>query len=184
MNSGIVASRYAKAFLKYVQEEGDGKTVYSQSCVLVHVMNEIPQFKEYIKSTLDIPLDRKLTLLSDALGAPLDKSIADFLKMVSSHRRDEYFPRMLLSFIEQYRVANNIKVGSLVTAVGDDGLKDRLESLFHDRTGAEIHLEEKVSPEIIGGFVFELDGWRLDASVANHLDRLRRPLVEKKNRIV
>ena len=68
MNSGIVASRYAKAFLKYVQEEGDGKTVYSQSCVLVHVMNEIPQFKEYIKSTLDIPLDRKLTLLSDALG--------------------------------------------------------------------------------------------------------------------
>ena len=177
MNSGIVASRYAKAFLKYVQEEGDGKTVYSQSCVLVHVMNEIPQFKEYIKS-------RKLTLLSDALGAPLDKSIADFLKMVSSHRRDEYFPRMLLSFIEQYRVANNIKVGSLVTAVGDDGLKDRLESLFHDRTGAEIHLEEKVSPEIIGGFVFELDGWRLDASVANHLDRLRRPLVEKKNRIV
>ena len=71
-----------------------------------------------------------------------------------------------------------------MTAVRNDLLRGRLEDMFHDRTGAEVHLEEKVDPDLVGGFVFELDGYRLDASVANHLERLRRQLIEKNNRIV
>ena len=184
MNAGIIASRYAKAFLEYVREEGSGDKVYPQTVGLVRAMNEVPQLKDYITDTLDISLNQKLSLLSAALQRPLDPSISRFLKLVTDQRRLEYFPRMLLSFIEQYRAANNIKVGSLVTAVPNDGLRDRLEVLFHDRTGAEIHLHEKVNPDIVGGFIFELDGYRLDASVESHLARLRRQLIEKNNRIV
>jgi F-type H+-transporting ATPase subunit delta len=49
---------------------------------------------------------------------------------------------------------------------------------------ADVHLEEKVDDSLIGGFVFELDGLRLDASVERQLERLRSQLVEKNNRIV
>ena len=35
MNAGIVASRFARALLKFVQETGIGDKVYSQACVLV-----------------------------------------------------------------------------------------------------------------------------------------------------
>lgn len=184
MNSGIIASRYAKAFLKFVQESGSGNIAYSQACDLVHIMGEIPQLKEYLTDAVDVSADKKIALISAALDAPVDASISRFLTMVTEHRRLEYFPRMLMSFIEQYRISNNIKVGTLVTAVKNEGLCARLEELFHERTGAQVILEEKVSPEIIGGFVFELDGNRLDASVENHLDRIRRQLVEKNNRIV
>ena len=184
MNAGIIASRYAKAFLKYVQEEGTGKTAYSQACILVSVMNEVPQMKSYIESPSDISVDRKIELLSAALEAVLDSSLARLLQMVTDHRRVEYFPRILLSFIEQYRQENNIKVGRLVTASPQDGLCERLEQIFHDKTGAEVHLQEKISPDLIGGFVFELEGLRLDASVESHLARIRRQLVEKNNRIV
>lgn len=184
MNAGIIAARYAKAFLEYIREEGSGDKVYPQTVELVRAMNEVPQLKDYITDTLDISLNQKLSLLSAALQRPLDPSISRFLKLVTDQRRLEYFPRMLLSFIEQYRAANNIKVGSIVTAVPNDGLRDRLEVLFHDRTGAEIHLQEKVNPDIVGGFIFELDGYRLDASVESHLARLRRQLIEKNNRIV
>ncbi len=184
MNAGIIASRYAKAFLKYVQEGGAGKRVYSQACAIVFCMDELPQMKEYIKDALDVSLDRKVALMSSAIDQPLDAAITRFLKMVTEHRRLEYFPRMLLSFIEQYRIAENIMVGSLVTASENKGLCERLEDVFHDRTGAEIHLDEKVDLDLIGGFVFELDGYRLDASVRNHLDRIRRQLVEKNDRIV
>ena len=184
MNAGIIAARYAKAFLEYIREERSGDKVYPQTVELVCAMNEVPQLKDYITDTLDISLNQKLSLLSAALQRPLDPSISRFLKLVTDQRRLEYFPRMLLSFVEQYRAANNIKVGSLVTAVPNDGLRDRLEVLFHDRTGAEIHLHEKVNPDIVGGFIFELDGYRLDASVESHLARLRRQLIEKNNRIV
>lgn len=184
MNAGIIASRYAKAFLKFVQEDGSGENAYSQACTLVHVMNELPQFREYVKDASDITLDMKVSLLTSAVGTSLDASLARFLKMVTDHRRIEYFPRMLLSFIEQYRNQNNIKVGRLVMPAQDEGFRDRLEYLFQEKTGTEVHLEETLEPELIGGFVFELDGYRLDASVRNHLDRIRRQLVEKNNRIV
>ena len=184
MNAGIISSRYAKALLEYVRENGSGSEVYAQACTLVRVMNALPQMKEYIVNTADISADRKLSLMSAALSVPVAPAIVRFLQMVTAHRRVEYFPRMLLSFIEQYRRAHDIKVGSLVTAVHAEGLGERLEALFHDRTGAEVHLEERVSPDIIGGFVFELDGYRLDASVESHLERLRRQLIEKNNRIV
>ena len=184
MNAGIIASRYAKAFLKFVQGKGTGEKVYSQVCTLVRLLNELPQLKAYIENPSDISVDRKTGLLSAGLEAPLDASIVRFLKMVTVHRRIEYFPRMLLSFIEQYRKENNIKVGQIVAATPNEGLSERLENIFHDMTGAEVHLDEKVAPELIGGFVFELDGYRLDASVRSHLDRIRRQLVEKNNRIV
>ena len=43
---------------------------------------------------------------------------------------------------------------------------------------------EKIDPEILGGFVFEMDGYRLDASVESQFRRIRRQLIEKNNRIV
>ena len=48
MNIGIIASRYAKSLLKYVQESGAGERVYSQVTLLVRVMEALPQMKLYI----------------------------------------------------------------------------------------------------------------------------------------
>jgi F-type H+-transporting ATPase subunit delta len=71
-----------------------------------------------------------------------------------------------------------------VCAAPVDGLKERLELLFHERTGADIQLEEKINPDILGGFIFEMDGYRLDASVETQFRMIRRQLIEKNNRIV
>jgi F-type H+-transporting ATPase subunit delta len=184
MNTGIVASRYAKALLKYVQENGAGNEVYSQSVVLVAYMHELPQLKLYVEDSADVSLERKISLLSSALGHDLDPSLVRFLELLSQRRRLELLSRMLVSFIEQYRRTHNIKVGRLVTAVPMSGLRERLEEIFAEKMSADVHLEEKVDDSLIGGFVFELDGLRLDASVERQLERLRSQLVEKNNRIV
>ena len=184
MNTGVIASRYAKALLKFVQENGTGKEVYSQSCILVAQIDGLPQLKRYLEEAADVSLDKKLNLIAAALGESPSPSIVRFLTLVYEHRREEMFSRMLHSFIEQYRRANNIMVGKLVTAVPNDDLCRRLEELFHEKTGAEVYLEESVDPELIGGFLFELEGRRLDASVSGQLECIRRQLVEKNNRIV
>ena len=184
MNAGIIISRYAKAFLKYVQQTDSGETAYAQACTLVRVMGKLPQMVQYITDASDVTLEEKISLLSAAVGEDVDPSIVRFLKMVSANRREEYFPRMLHSFIEQYRSENNIKVGAIVMASPISGLGERLEQLFSEKTGAEVSLEERLDPDIMGGFIFELDGYRLDASVEGHLACIRRRLVEKNNRIV
>lgn len=184
MNAGVIAARYAKALLKYVLETGNGDKAYSQACVIVLRMEEIPQLREYVEEHSGISDEKKRMLIETALGEELLKEISDFLNLVMQRRRTGYILRMLYSFIDQYRDAMNIKVGRLVTAFPAAGLKERLEELFSERTGAEVRLDVKVDPSIIGGFVFNLDDWRMDASVEGQFRRIRNTMIDNNNRIV
>lgn len=184
MNTGVTASRYAKAFLSFVTETGAGEKVYSQVGTIVQALDAVPQLKNLILKRDEVELDHKIELLSVLLEEPLAEEICKFMVLVSENNRMELFQRMLWAFISQYRDANNIKVGSLVTAVPYDGLREKLESFFHEKTGSEVHFTTAEDPELIGGFIFELDGRRLDASVKSQLERIRRSLIDESSRIV
>lgn len=184
MNAGVVASRYAKALLKFVQETGNGGKVYAQAGVLVLRMQEFRQLRDYIENHSEIDLQKKLQLLQAALGEPLSMELERFTALVASRRRTEFYLRMLHSFLSLYREACHIKVGCLVTAFPAEGLKERMEELIQARTGANVQLEMKVDPEILGGFVFELDDLRLDASVESQFRKIRTRLIDNNNRIV
>lgn len=184
MNSGVIASRYAKALLKYADEAGAGDKVYSQACVLALRLMEVRQLRDFIEIHPELSADRKLDLLGSALGEDLAPELVAFVRLVSAGRRMEFFSRMLYHFIALYRSAHNMKVGRVVTAVPVAGLKEKLEKLLRERTGADIQVYEKINPDILGGFIFEMDGYRLDASVENQFRKIRRQLIEKNNRIV
>ncbi len=184
MNSGVIASRYAKALLKYADEAGAGDKVYSQACVLALRLMEVRQLRDFIETHPELSVDRKLELLESALGESLVPELVAFVRLVSAGRRMEFFSRMLYHFIALYRSAHNMKVGRVVTAVPVAGLKEKLETLLRERTGADIQVYEKINPDILGGFIFEMDGYRLDASVENQFREIRRQLIEKNNRIV
>lgn len=184
MNSGPIAHRYAKALLKFVQETGAGDKVYSQACVLVLRLQEIHALAEAIQKNSELQLSRKLQLLDSALEMPMQEELRRFVTLVHEQKRMGLFERMLLSFIDQYRQANSIKVGRLVTALPIPELKEKLQAVLSESTGASVIFEEELNPGIIGGFIFELDGCRVDASVEGQLAKIRRQLVQNNNRIV
>ena len=45
-------------------------------------------------------------------------------------------------------------------------------------------MDSTVDESLEGGFVFEVDGYMLDASVRTQMERIRREFIEKNNRIV
>lgn len=184
MNDGIIVSRYAKALLKFQKEGGSGDVLYRQVSFLVYCLNEIPQLKEVVMSSSVLPLDKVQSVLGTAIGEEVDPALTAFVRLVYDQRRMELFPRMLLSFIEQYRMDKGIKAGKLVTAVANQDFGEILRSGLQKKTGAEIHIEEVVDPEIIGGFILDIDGYRLDASVDAQLRRIRRHLIKEDNTIV
>ena len=184
MNTGPIAHRYAKALLKYVQETGAGEKVYSQACVLVYRMQELRPFADAIQKHPEISLERKLEILAAAMGEPMDAQLYRFVVLVYEHKRIEYLERMLYSFLEQYRCANAIMVGKLVTAVPVTGLKDKLQAVLSAKTGVSVILDEDIDPSVLGGFVLSIEDLRMDASVAGQFLLLRRELIDKNNRIV
>lgn len=159
MNEGIIAARYAKALLKLTQENGTGATVCSQV----------------------------RALLADASQVPSDSLLPEVVRMVAllrSKGRGDLLKRVMTMFVSMYHASENIKLAHLTTAVPSADLGDRLVKLLSDRTGARIELETSVNPDLIGGFVLEIDDYLLDASVRNQIEAIRRQFVEKNTRIV
>lgn len=184
MNTEVISSRYAKALLSYVMESGSEEKVCSQVETILQNMQDVPQLREYILNHDDISLSKKTDLLTTVLNEPIADELLNFIKLVADHRRMELFQDMLRSFVSRYREAKGIKIGSLVTAVPSDGLQERLEEMLGSHSEAKVHFNAELDPELIGGFVLEIDGYRLDASVRSKLKKISDELIDNSSRIV
>lgn len=159
MNTGIIASRYADAFLRYVTETGRA----SQVCSAVEEMLSDPDSLTTRK--LEPEIERLVTLLAE-------NNRVDCLKPV------------LQDFVDSYYKSVRIKLGYLRTVVESPTLEKRLKDIVREATGCELKLKTVVDPALIGGFVFVVDDMMLDASVSRQIELIRRQFVEKTNRIV
>lgn len=185
MNAGLITARYAKALLMLVQEDGSGDRVYSQVCSLARQMEEVPRLREHLEDNGDLAPERKQDLISAAVGGSVERDLERFAGLVMENRRMDLFLRMLLAFIAQYRKAAGIKTGRLVTARPADEFRAVLEKHIRETAEAsDVQIEAAVNPDIIGGFIFEMDGMRLDASVSGRIASVRKRLVGNVNRIV
>lgn len=150
MNTGPVVTRYARALLRLVTENGCGNAVYSQSEAML--CGEVP--------------------------AALEKDIESLLTLLLRNGRETMLKDILRSFTKMYRETHNIKKVFLKTAVPSPSLEEKLSALLKERTGCEVEMHSALDSSIIGGFVFEVDDLMLDASVSTQIENLRKEFVE------
>ncbi len=186
MNTGIISTRYAVALLKYVKITGNGQKVYEQALELDKYIMQVDKLKDVIYNPKATPDSVKLNLFTTALGG--EKAIApemvSFLQLVMKNRRTKYLPMILRSFIQEYRHDHNILFGKLTVAVPSEELVNKLVERGRKRTGGEVIIETEVDPSIIGGFIFQIEDRRLDASVTSRLKSVERQYIEKNRRII
>ena len=102
-----------------------------------------------------------------------------------SHKRMQLLHRMALDYMALYRRAHNISTGELQTAVAvDETTEQRLKEWIVSRTHGTVELRTLVRPDILGGFIFEMNSMRLDASVATQLREIREQFIDRNKRIV
>lgn len=185
MNSGLIAARYAKAFLEYVNGRGSVDDVYNQVRVILSAMGKLPKFRLAITDSKALAMDRKLELLAASVDPqPLAKEIADLLALMQKNSRVEFFRLTLLDFLNLYRDERNIVMVQLTTATEQPKLVPLIEKLVREDFGKTADINRKIDPDIVGGFIFESWGYRIDASVRRDLDELRDELLEKNTRLV
>ena len=185
MNTGAISSRYAAALLKFARETGNEEKVYRQVSVLNRSMSLLPQLRYLIDNPMNISDERKFGLLASALGEEkMTEELRRFLMLVMKNKRTKMLRIMLLSYIRQYREEHKIKASRLITATEAPELEKRIADIVRQRKGDSVLFEHRIDPEIIGGFIFEIDGLRLDASTAAQLKSVRRQFIEKNRRIV
>lgn len=209
MNTGIIATRYATALLRLVDETGSGDVVAAQVQAIEKALDEVPDFRRAVDDPAVAPA-KKIALFEAALssvaesveGTSLAPDLRKFLELLIRNGRIGDVRLIFTTFVTEYYRARHIKRAKLVVAdsallnpeptPSDRELAEplrptldvRLRDLIEKQTGCKLILKTEVKPSLIGGFVFEVEDTVLDASVSRQLDIIRSQFIEKNRRIV
>lgn len=184
MNTGVVSKRYAKALLDFAMAKGNEKKVYQEVETLAGNFANVPDLKRTVENPV-VTRKMKLDLLVEAAGGKdVSEEMERFLQLVIDGKREKFLHFMTWSFIDQYRERKHILMGKLTTAVEAPELVRHLEEIGSLKTDSTVEIKANIDPSIIGGYIIEIDGYRLDASVADQLRRVKRQFIDKNRRIV
>lgn len=184
MNTGVVSRRYAKALLAYVKAAKKEDKVYEEVKTLASYFERVAGLRHAVENpVLDIPA--KLKLLREAVGgADVSQELMRFFGLVLEEKREKFLQFMTWSYIDLYREDKNILIGKLTTAVPSPKLVAYLQKTLSEANNATVELETKVDANLIGGYIVEVAGTRMDASVANQLKRVEQQFIAKNRRII
>jgi F-type H+-transporting ATPase subunit delta len=176
MKSTKIATRYALSLLELAEERNCIPVVKNDMEFLLATCNENPEFISFLNSPI-INTEKKLNVLNGVFGE-FDILSKNFAELIAKNRRESYLPEIAASFIAQLKEKQGIVPITIVSAVA---LTEVTKQQILDKVGKIAHgtleVTEKVDPKLIGGFVVNMGDFRLDASTASQLTRLRQELL-------
>ena len=130
------------------------------------------------------PFDKK-KLLQSALGNRMSQELSRFLTLLNRNGRMSMVADILRDFIDLYYRSIGIRKAHLtVVQEPSERLLQRLRALVKQKTGDDVRIEVDIDPSLVGGFVFDIDDYLLDASVKRQLDLIREQFIERNRRII
>ncbi|MFA7115997.1 MAG: F0F1 ATP synthase subunit delta [Bacteroidales bacterium] len=185
MDGGIISRRYAKALIQYAASKKKLDTVYNECEMLVYACRDVKDFSSTLANPIVSKEDKMLLLKTAVNGTGFSDILSRFIALVFKNHREEYLGFICVSYIELYRNKKHLGIVTLTTAVPiEDKVRDEIVFASHRRLHAKIELRTEVDPSIIGGFIYDIDFYRLDASIRSQLKAVRIQFVEKNRRIV
>lgn len=184
MNTGIIASRYAEALLKYADENSAADTVLQQVRILSSALSSCLPLRNAVYNPQTGRVAEKVALLAKVLGREKISPVLErFLTLVFDNDRGRYLRYILNSFMLRYNESRGISEACLTLAMASDAMEEEIRRFFSVKSGGSLEMEVKVDPSLIGGFVLEVNDGKIDASVATRLAKIKRSLVAKNNSV-
>ncbi len=186
MDIGIVSMRYAKALMGYVQGTEAEEQAYKDVCSLARSFETCSDLRKALDNPV-LPLQEKYSLLCKATAG--EDSVGDafsrFLSLVLKNHRTAFLQYICLGFMDLYRKRHHIGVAKLTTAVPvNESTKERIQRSASTVLHARMELSIEIDPAIEGGFIFDINDVRVDASIATQLKQVKKQFIDKNRRIV
>lgn len=186
MDIGIVSMRYAKALMEYVKSVGTEDILYKEISMLSRSFEKHPDLRMALDNPVLTKQEKTTLICTAAVGnAVVSNEFLRFIELVLKNRRESFLQYICLSFLSLYRKDKHIGTAKLTTAVPvsksvEERIRNSASSLLH----AHMELQTEVNPSIEGGFIFDINDFRLDASIATQLKRVKQQFIDKNRRIV
>jgi len=179
MNSGLITSRYATAFFLFAKDKNERDRIYEEAKTLRGVFNQLSEFRSILENPVLAKAEKKKVILM-TLGGEVSISLEKFIDMLLKNNREVFLQSIVLKYIDLYRSEKNIHYGKLTTSSSvDEKVEKKLILMIENETGGTIEMEKVIDTSILGGFLFEVDFKRWDASIKGQLNSIRKEYIEK-----
>ncbi|MDD3078431.1 MAG: F0F1 ATP synthase subunit delta [Paludibacter sp.] len=179
MNNGLVSARYASALFEFAENDKKQTEVYEQVKKIAVVLQANKPLKQVLSNPVAADTVKK-KLLTEIVEGGLSAEMNRFFDMLLQKRRIDNLLFIMLKYIDLYRERNSINHGKLTTAFSLDAkIEKKLTTVLGTKIEGKLEIEKEVDPDLLGGFVLEVDNLRWDASLAGQLRKIRKNLTDE-----
>jgi F-type H+-transporting ATPase subunit delta len=176
MNDSKISVRYARALFQTALEKKLLDKV-SQDMILISEICKSPETKEFLASPI-IPPSKKEDIFHKILGGNVEQITLSLIDLIVKNGRESYIPSISRDFIHDTKKFKGITDSVLTTAAPvDDKVRKQITELISDVFKTNVELKETIDPEIIGGFILQVDDSYIDASIKNKLRKIKKELI-------
>jgi F-type H+-transporting ATPase subunit delta len=173
---------YAEAILHVAEEKGQAEELLEELNGLVEYLDRNPELERFLGSPM-IEAEPRAQVIEQAFRGHASDLLLDSLLVVNRKGRLSALRAIAVAYRAELRTLRGWVDIHVRTAVPlTDALRQRLEQTLAAATGRKPTLIEKVDPAVIGGLVVEVEGRKIDASVASRLHDLSEALLARASR--
>ena len=175
MNNPRLAIRYAKSLIDLATERNQLEEVHNDIVFLQNIVETNKDFIAVLKSPV-IKEDKKNKIIESVTAGRITQLTASFIKLLGIKTRESNLPEIISAFIDQYNQVKGIHKVKLTTA---DPISEEMKQSFIEKIKASddlknIELQTSVDEKLIGGFVLEMEGKLVDASIQRDLSDIKK----------
>ena len=175
MNDSKISVRYSRAIFQSALEKKLLDKIY-QDMIFISEICKTPETKEFLQSPIIVP-SRKEAIFHKMLEGNVEKLTLSLIDLIVKNGRESFIPAITREFIHQTKIYKGITESTLTTAVKvDDKVIKQITDLVSDVFKTRVELKENIDPEIVGGFILQIDDNYIDASVRNKLRKIKKEL--------
>ncbi|HLQ62053.1 MAG TPA: F0F1 ATP synthase subunit delta [Candidatus Acidoferrales bacterium] len=169
------ARRYAKAVFELAQAEGQVDR-WSRRLAAVRDLLSNPGLKAVLDNRA-LPGARRVELVGELATPEMGEEGKNLARLLAEAGRSDVIADLLTEYERLADEAAGRLRATVTTAVSlSDADRKSLAERVSRRLGAQVRLDSRVDPELIGGLVLQVGDRLYDASVATRLQQLRRRL--------
>ena len=174
MKNPRLAARYAKSLFDFALEKGELEKVFEDMKMLQEICKKSRDFVTILHSPI-IPVDKKEKIIAAVFRGKVSPLTGTFTRLLVTKGRENNFLEITTAFIEQYKEYKGIQTLRITTAyqISEEIKREIVEKVKPRVNVKELEVEEKINPDVIGGFRLELKDFLLDATVLHVLERAR-----------
>ena len=174
--------RYARALWNFARECEADDEIYNCMKCLLQAMESVRELPVLLRAP-SLSCDERVAIICNVVSK--SSVFERFVRLVVKEQREELIFQIARCYVGIYCNENSLLPVKFTTAQPlDEELKRRIENGIAEKMGKNVELHNVVDSSIIGGFIYEADSRRLDASVSGQLHEISNKLVKQNKKLV